>query len=31
LTHKEGQVWAMHDTAFMLDTVGMLSCHIVPG
>jgi hypothetical protein len=31
LTRKESQVWVIHDTAFMLDTIGMLSCHSVPG
>ena len=31
LRSEKGQVWAMHGNAFMLDTVGVLSCHIVPG
>ena len=31
LRSERGQVWAMHGNAFMLDTVGVLSCHIVPG
>ena len=25
------EVWALHGNAFMLDSVGVLSCHIVPG
>src|SRR5678816_4536775 len=31
LGSEGGQVWAMHGNAFMLDTVGVLSCHRVPG
>lgn len=31
LGREGGQVWAMHGNAFMLDTVDVLACHIVPG
>src|SRR6266700_220721 len=31
LTRKWGKALARHGNAFMLDTVGMCSCHIVPG
>src|SRR5215470_6821114 len=31
LTHKGSRVGARHGNAFMLDTVGVLSCHSVPG
>src|SRR6516165_4655650 len=31
LVCEGGQVWALHGNAFMLDTVGVLSCHSVPG
>ena len=31
LVCEGGQVWALHGNAFMLDTVEVLSSHIVPG
>src|SRR5215510_8542568 len=31
LTREGGKALARHSTTFMLDAVGMLSCHSVPG
>src|SRR5262249_17276568 len=31
LSHKGGEVWAMHGHAFMLDPMGISIGHIIPG